>query len=391
MKTALLITAALLTAATANASQSRLSALGSPNHVNDVQDVFSEPSKVMMFNDVTTFEWGATTPGTGAPRAQGGFIKKMDDSAFGIYIGRKATAFQLSMFGSTASGSGGGINGAGATAGFTDMTTADVNPFDIFYGMGMGDMKVGLGLHYSNYDKKSTTIAKSNVMGLTASAYTDMWAAQLGLGLAGTASKDTGAAEDKVTADSSMNLKGTYNMDTMNVWLEYNATGAKASVDTVETAKFTYSDTSIGFGNSWKKDGADLYYQIAYKMRTEKNAPTTGGENKYEDTTMPLLIGVEAEAASWLVLRGSVTQNFFLGSKKTTTGGTAGESDSIADSMVTSAGLGFKWGKFMLDGSLHAASTGRLSLASDGGTGTAVAGDGTGDKFLTNAALTYTW
>jgi hypothetical protein len=373
MKTALLITAALLTAATANASKSRLAALGGSHHLNDVQDVFTEPSKAMMFNETVFFEYGSadtwnattganayTTTTAATPHGEGGIIRKMDDSAWGIYLGRQNANFNTMI----------GAADEAVNAG-TNEFMREENPFNIFYAMGMGDMKVGFGLNYSKGEKKGTGTAtathgpkKSNSMGVSASASTDVWTAKLSLGLAGDSSIQATGGEIKAQMESSYGVEATYAMDTMTFLFGMNNTGVKLTNAGTENLKVGYNDMTLAVVNSINKDGANVFYGAKYMMSTTKST-ASGTETKTETTVLPLWVGVEAEGASWLVIRGSVAQNFFMGSKKTTTGGT-GEANSIDDNTSVAGGLGFKWGKFMLDGTLNAATNGNLNLG--GGT-----------------------
>ena len=90
---------------------------------------------------------------------------------------------------------------------------------------------------------------------------------------------------------------------------------------------------------------------------------------------MPFVIGVEADAASWLVLRASAKQNVILGSSKV---GTA-DSTTNTNNTTVALGAGLKFNKFMLDSTLVAGSV------------PSVPGNGTIDanNLMANAALTY--
>ncbi|MFN7905840.1 MAG: hypothetical protein ACK5P5_11725, partial [Pseudobdellovibrionaceae bacterium] len=149
-----------------------------------------------------------------------------------------------------------------------------------------------------------------------------------------------------------------------------------------------------------KKDGTDFFYGAALSMVTQKDdgqANTTSlGANieKKETTTLPVVVGVEHDAMSWLVVRGSVTQNFLYSSDKVSTknGATTDGVNTVDDNTVVAAGLGFKFNKFILDATLAAAAHGNLGFdAGDApATGTADPDQSQArNNFLAKAALTY--
>jgi hypothetical protein len=374
MKKALLLTAVVLAAASANASKSRLAALGGSNHLDDVQDIFVEPAKVMLFNDIATFEFGsadAYAAGTfvrtaASPHAEAGFIRKMDNAAWGLYLGKQSDSFNTFV----------GAAGAAATVDFLFQE----NPFHVFYGMASGDLQYGFAFNYSNASKKSpaagatTGDLKSTSMGLAASVRASNWTAYLNMGLAGSSSIEATGGEIKAQMEPTSKIGATYAMDTVALLVEMNNSGVKVTNAGTEAAKVTYSDMAIAAANSIKKDGADFFYGTKYMTTTTKTS-AGGTDTKTETSALPVWLGVEAEATSWMVLRAVVSQNFILGQTKTT------EADSVADNTTAAAGLGLKFGKFMVDGTLNAATNGNLNLG--GGTN--------GDKFLTQASLTYTW
>jgi len=133
--------------------------------------------------------------------------------------------------------------------------------------------------------------------------------------------------------------------------------------------------------NSHKRDGVDFFYGVSLSMENDKVSYLTSGlTSKTDYMRTPFLVGVEAEAASWLVLRGSISQTVLFGSKKTTDTSGNVTGDSATNDTTVAAGAGLKFGKFTLDTFIAASTTGNVSLASD---------SGSGDKFLTQASLNY--
>lgn len=365
MKNLLLIAALALAAAPAMASKARLTALNKAAHLSDVQDVFGNASKLTNHGDWLTFEFGpqptnAATSRT-APKAEGGFSRGMGEAKYGFYLGHQSTWVSETR--------------SQAMTNVEDLATD--NTMNLFYAMKGGDLAWGVGLEYSKTDKKST-VQKQSVMGLNGGITMGALAVGLTIGLENKytsgASGDAGYIDFK--GKSAFDLNGTYTMDTITYSFGYDMNGAKADTGAVpaETLDLVISRLSLGAENSMKADGADFFYGAKYMMDTVENKITGG--TKTVTSKLPVYIGVEADAASWLVLRASVQQNVLLGTTKTETAG-VGESDTIANDTVVAAGVGMKFGKLSLDGTFKSAS------------GTAATGDISGNNFLANTALTY--
>lgn len=402
MKRALLIAVVSLAATSALASKARKEALSNAAHLSDIQDVITKPDKASAYGEWATMEFGSTAGTT--TRAEGGFVRMSGQAAWGAYLG---------------AASGTTTSGVMAYRAFTPVSGTGAsflpqeNPIRLFYAAKPSDMSWGVGLYHSASKSKvaetTTTGTKDqSTMGLTASASADVWDAQLALGLGNTASyKDTND-DAKMTGKTSFGLSGGYKMDTMYIYASYSAGGAKVT-NTVtgasETTQMDRADTamSLGIVNSHKKDGTDFFYGISYNMTTLKddadatatptslNAVATGltgtaGTNakQIEITSMPLIAGIEAEATSWMVLRGSITQNFgSLGmgkikvSEKTVT--TADQELTSKDDTTIAAGVGLKWNKFTVDSTVAVAGANGAAFGTNSG------------NFLSKMSMTYTF
>lgn len=369
MKKTLLIAALTLASTGAFASKARLGALSSSPHLSDIQDIFTKPDRAASMGEWATAEFGtANTSG----KAEGGFVRMAGDAAWGAYLGHLAPAIYQ-----------GGTAAAGNYRAFDAALLNAENPFNLVYGAKAGDLNWGLNFNYSKSDMKSTK-KKQDAMGLVLGASSGAWDAHLGIGLANNASKEVATVESKLTGKTTIDLGAGYWMDTMYMFLNYAMGGAKYNNGTTDTMDRGDSTIKLGVVNDHKKDGMDFFYGAALQMTTLKDdatAPTSLGAtvNKITKNTLPVWFGIEAEAASWLVLRASVTQNFGLlfNSQKSDTTAAGGESDTVADSTTASAGLGMKWNKWMFDGTLSSATdaTGRFGLDQAG--------------FLANASVTY--
>lgn len=378
MKKTILIAAVTLASASAFASKARVNALQSAAHISDIQDVMTKPDRAAVHGEWATLEFGQTALGATNTQAEGGFIRKMGDSAMGAYFGQGSASITTSR---------------AISANYLKQE----NPLRLFYAAKPGDLSWGVGLLHMSSKRAPGTASAGNIekkqdgMAVYASAESGDWDARLGVGLSNTASYNIGASatEEKLTGKSSATLGGGWKMDTMYIYAEYGMGGFKHEVGSTATADRSDTSTKIGIINSHKKDGTDFFYGISYSMVTLKDDATTpiagslgqAGRNKSEINTMPIIIGVEAEATSWMVLRGSITEDFnLLGMSKTkyTDITTAdNEENTGVHNTTVRAGAGFKWNKFTMDATIKAA-------ADDGGDlGT------NDDKFLNELSLTY--
>jgi hypothetical protein len=362
MKNTLVMAAALALVATpAMASKSRLSALKNSAHLADVQDIHVNASKITQHGEWLTFEMGKSNVNTTAtvtdPKAEGGFSRKMGDANYGFYMG-SVPSWVTSVRQGT--------------------YLVNENPINLFYGSKAGDLAWGAGLMYSNSDRK-TVKAKQSAMGLSAGVTASNWDAALTLGLMNTYKNETAAAEVDFKGKSAINLNATYNMDTMTFSFAADMNGGKEETGTAGNVAHDYDNSTyaIGVVNSHKADGADFFYGAKLTMQSDKDK-ATGIDSKTDTTALPVTVGIEADATSWMVLRASVSQNFILGSTKTS--GTAvtspaDETNTIAHNTSVAAGAGLKFGKLMIDGTLEAANSNTAAL--------------NGNAFLANGAVTY--
>jgi hypothetical protein len=350
MKKLVLLATIALAATPALASKARLSALQSPAHISDIQDALSNPSKALEHGDWVTFEMGqtaTTTSTTNDPKAEGGFSRSMGEARYGFYLGNTP---------------------AWVTEFRTSTMTAAENPFDFYYASKAGDMAWGAGLFYSNSDRKSSK-TKQTATGLNFGVAQSNWDAYLNLGLTNTFKNENTNNEFK--GSSAVVVGGNYIMDNMTYFASIGMNGAKTTSGSSDLSDNKSSLNEIGAEYSMKKDGADFYYGAKLSMSETKESVA---DSKTTTTNLPVWVGIEADATSWMVMRASVSQTILLGTTKTTTGGT-GEADTLDNNTKVAAGVGLKFGKLTLDGTLEAASSSTAAI--------------NGNALLANAGLTY--
>lgn len=344
MKAKLLLAAAIaLVSGTTYATTARLTALGTPVQVIDIQNVFMRPTDMLLIPESMAIEFG-TAKAFGA--AQGGFVKGMGDARIGFFVGY------------------GDVTRPTETANQSFLGVE--NPFTVSYGMKTADMPWAIALTHSSSDLKTTSQKQAKTTLAGAITVADVTInADLGLGDTGTGIVDSANAANNDTdatyKGGKMSLGAWYPMGDWNIYGNYSSTTEKVEEAAANNVDQTTGVIKVGFVNSTKKDGAEFFYGAAYQITNDKKDVNAAGAVKTDTTEMPVVIGVEADAASWLTLRGSVTQNVLLGGKKTT------EMNTIQHNTTVNAGAGIKFNKSSLDMVLSMSNDGTLKSNDIGG------------------------
>lgn len=363
MKNTILIAAAIMMATPAFASKARLSALGDSAHLVDIQTSFEKPHEYTELGELATFEWGGQN--AAVPHAEGGFLRKHNEAAWGIYLGRQSSDFNTLV--NTVNGIGGAVP---ATFKFEE------NSLNLMYGAKAGALSWGLTFKYSKADDKTVAQAatdgpqKSDSMGLAFGITDGVWDAAAVVGLSGNSSVDTNVGEYKIKNTGNNKVHGGMYFDTMYAYGSFKMSGAKLETPAGTAQEIERQNIQVGVVNTTKVEGADFFYGVSYLMGTEKEKVA---DTKTDTSSLPVIMGVEAEATSWLTLRASLTQNVLLGETKT-----AAAKSTVADNTTVAAGAGLKFGKLSLDGVL---TTGGGQLLDNHGT----------DGLMSEASLTYTF
>lgn len=361
MKKTLLIAALSMAAAPAFASKARLSALGDAEHLSDIQRTFDRPYEATMHGEYATIEFGGAT---GKPNAEAGFTRQVSEGNYlGFYVNRKPAALLAAIDGTTAE---------------NPVTALLDNSINVFYGSRAGEMAWGVNLFYLASDKKggftdatptTFTSGKADVMGLSLGAAAGNWEADAVIGLAGKATFEGAGVDAEMQSTSNMTFRGAYKMDNMYYFAKYGMGGAKFENNGSEVSKGESTNIEVGLVNSMKSEGAEFFYGVSYMMETEKEKVA---DTKTETNSLPLIVGVEADANSWMVLRGSVTHNLpFLSSTKSD----GGSANTLSGNTTIGAGAGFKMNKFTVDALFQTADTGDFGFDAAG--------------FVSNIGMTY--
>ena len=392
MKKLMLVAAVTIASVSAHASKARLDSLQNAAQLEDFTYAFDGRAEDTLNYEAALVEFGGSGSYS-SPDAEGGFIRKMGDAALGFYMGKPST--------SLATGVSSFADAYGTT---TDEKTVikkalgQSNPIEVTYAAKAGDMAWGVGLFATGSDQKLFTANSGteymqgkitqNIYGVYAGVNAGAWDAQVRAGLQGD-TKFTGngnatyntmaglGTTDEIKIQSTGNVKvsGRYRMDTMTYYASYESLAGNIKVNGVKKSDTTNDTTTVGVVDSKKKDGVDFFYGVSLVSNVAKDKDATVTANQEIDTfSMPLLVGVEADANSWLTLRGAISQNLpFASSVKYK--GTGSGATAVA-STTTTLGAGIKWGKATIDGVLGMGSTGQF-------------GTDNASNMFTNAALTY--
>ncbi len=337
MKKALLFAALTMMSTSAFASKARVAALGTAvTTADDVQEVFRNPAEMFGFGDMLTIEYAAS------PNAEGGFFRSHGDTKYGVYFGNRSASFAT-------------LVGAANTQAPGLAALGEQNPLELFYGQKAGDSAWGLSFKYSNGNDKAAK-KKVNTMGLRAGYNTDAFEAYASLGLAGKSERENVAT---ITSDLSIRIGGEYFMGDSIVYADVQQSGGKlAPAGGGAETKATSMEYTVGYETKIRSEAAHFYYGA--NIRSTEQKP---GDAKNTSMKLPIYAGVEADAASWLALRGFVQQSFMINTAKEDPGGGGAatvDSDGLND-LSTGLGASLKFGKLSLDGTLSANNTGTLN------------------------------
>jgi len=342
----LLVIAIALTAINAQASRARVQALGNSSHLVDTNTVFNNPADIFALpSDYVVLESGATqglaTSTTNGANAEGMIVRSMGDAKLGLSLGHQSP---------NASSWSGRANATAA------LEVNQQNPLELTYGAKAGDLAWAGTLVYSNYHNKVAAVGvveKENSLGARFGVRAANWDAALRLGLSNEVKANTG---NKFTGTSAIAVSGGYWME--NIYLNgvFNTVGAKEVTNAgVDVLKETQQSISVGALASMKKDGSELFYGVNLVSAERKE---TVADVKTTSLTLPLTVGVEVDAASWLTFRGSVTQTTLINDTKTTTGAaTTVETAPGANNTAVNLGTGLKFNKLTVDGTLGTSTT----------------------------------
>ena len=371
-KNVLLVAGLCVLSTSAFASKARMIALGQGTEsrvIGDARSIFINPAEVNNYKNYIVTEWGTsanTTDTDAAPRAEGGFFREMGTFAYGLYLGNNDSRI--------------------ATVGATNRAfDAKTNALDLFFSGDMG-LKWGARVHYASSNDEAATgpgtsvlTQKTSALGLSLGAIQGDIDVALNMDLADKAEGTSGTAG--VAGDESK-LKPSFTLDAGYNWMGnkfYGAFQSDKREETLGATKTTYkqSEVRVGWERTHEVNPTARVFTDAYFATGSDENITAAGKTKYNK--LPMTIGFETDATSWLTLRGSVSQNVILGETKATTG----KKTTNANTTNVNGGATLTFGKLKVDGVIGTTDADRNSAAQsdDGVLAT--------DNLMTRVGVTY--
>jgi len=350
----------------AYATKARLQGLGEDVedgtfYIQDDRSIFMNAASVNNYGNKVLLEWGNQTASAanagadtiGKPESQGGAFFTAGNLVYGIYLGNESNTANLLRI-SADSGNPPDIN-------------HNDNVIDLFVGGG-ADLKWGASFNYAKYeDKQGTNQFTDDSMGIRLGVMKDAWQAYANVSLKGEAEDKT--AQDKFDGKSGYHLGGSYGLNEKStLFASYKASAWDIKqTTTTYGASFTRIDT--GYGYQGEVGNGTLYTSIKYNnIKVEAKNPA--GTATFKRNIVPLQVGYEMKANSWLKLRGGISQNIIgsvdqknlvnvnttAKSLMTSAYGNAGKfndgKSTITNSTTVNGGATFDLGSVSLDGVL---------------------------------------
>jgi hypothetical protein len=388
MKKQLIVALGLAVLATpAFATKARLEALGEDNfgsyYIQDNRNIFLNPATINNHKDFVTYELGSSANNTtgagfdraGAPRAEGGVVKSIGNMVYGLNFGNSTPTAGVTR-------TLGGIDNA-----------QEVNPVDVFVG-GDAGVKWGASLTYEGFDgtaggdRISSNALRARVGGIMG----DLEAFAL-VSLMGDVKNRTDALE--VEGQNSYFAGVGYLWNNYKFFADYKDVGADYGAQGGSLNSWEFNEIRVGVGRAERLNDRATLFAKAMVVRTtiedETNAnagnlvPSVDGE--ITSTVLPLTVGLEYDATTWLQLRASVIHNIW-GTREIDT--TATTNSSVAATSVR-AGASLKFGEFSVDGLVSTTASGDATGTATNPSIDTTAGNGAlrTDALMTRVSFIY--
>lgn len=333
----LLTLAIVLASTSAFATRARLTSLGNAPHLVDAASVYSKPADIFAVSDSVTIESGKTNLVPGVDTTDLGtealMIRTAGDAKWALSLGHD----DARSFGQRSAADTGSL-----------VVIGQQNPLELTYGMKAGDIAWAGTLVYSNFNDKAGEI-KESTTGLKFGAATSTWDATVDLGL--TDKWESSTLNDEFKGKSNIAVRGgMWVSSDMYAYADVAMGGYEVTDAGVGTSEVKSTDITVGAINTMKNDGNEFFWGAGLNSALSKDDTA---DSKETSLSLPFIIGLEANAASWMTLRGSIQQNVLIQNEKTEAAGvTTAELSPGANSTLASIGAGLKLGKVALDGSL---------------------------------------
>ena len=330
------------------ASKARLQALGEDNYgsqfINDNRNIWLNVAQINNHKDLVTFEFGTESTGDDAatPRGEGGVYKNHGNLVYGVHFGGASTTGNALRYAA-------GLRTAGFAA-----DSNEQNNVDVFVG-GDAGMKWGANLGYAknavegnNLSSESMRTRLGVIMGDT-QAYAN-------LNLINNAKSELG---QKFEGKLGYQVGLIHAWEGHTLFADYRTFEAE---NTTQKKDIGLKRLEVGIGHVERlNDKANLFAKASYLMGSVDNEISTNTSfgstaiscgtgnaallcSEYKTSQVPVVVGLETEATSWLTLRGSVGAVVW-GSEEDNT-----NERSIQNATIINAGATLKFGELSVDG-----------------------------------------
>lgn len=353
MKKQLTVALGLAVLATpALASKARLQALGESTNgsffIQDNRNIFLNAAEVTKHGDLVTFEFGSsqTTDSDTDPNAEGGILFNRNNLVYGVHLGR-VTSFDATteQFG--------GVTGA-------ESVYRPTNAIDLFIG-GDAGFKWGANLTYAKSQDDTftpddgtaanTVEGEAQTLDLNLGVEMGNISAYVKAGILGNSehkSPEAAAVAAEVDRKSEYEVGASYKLSDYTIFGQANMSEYDVEAGGAD-ANFESTFYTLGAARTERlSDRTMAFVKLSYTHLNTEGIGVNGGsvdKNEVKTTAIPLSIGLEHDATSWLIVRGSVSQNLWSNQDDDATG-----ERTIASTTNVNAGASLKFGDLVVDG-----------------------------------------
>jgi hypothetical protein len=330
--------------------------LNSSQHLLDEQLLFSNPIYINYLEPFVSIESGnsdassAATSRSNAEAIVGGHLKK---SNFGVALGHQnETVLRSRSF----------IN----SFGYTYMLSQ--NPLHVFWGGETDDANYAASVFYSSFHDKVTD-QKEDAAGLTLEIELGAWQ----LTASNVLNNKVQSPANEFNGSGTIGVGANYIGDNIEAYASFIREPVKSLVSGVEAEFHILQLLKLGIVDSNAKEMNDIFWGAEINT-VRVDCRVKGGINcdqSFVSTTLPVWIGIEAQALPWLKMRSSVRQTAFVNQSRDDVGYPAGSFTNATGAVseylngpnttAVSAGLGIVMNRVTVDGTLTAATSQQLN------------------------------
>ncbi len=385
MKKQLTVALGLAVLATpAFATKARLQALGEDSYgsfyVNDNRNIWLNAAQINNHKDLVTYEFGTenTTDNAETPRGEGGVYKSMGNMTYGLHFG----------------GASNTSNGLRAAAGVTSAN--ETNNIDAFVG-GDAGLKWGANLGYSkNANENRAAGVSSEALRTRLGVIMGDTQGYANINLINRA-KGLNSGSNKFEGDLGYQIGAIHAWNGNSLFADYRSFTAEATNSGTKN-DLGFKQLQVGIGRVERlNDKTNLFVKASYVNVNAENDRLTGINTtfgttatscgtgaaailceKYKGNSVPVVVGLETDATSWLTLRASIQQTIWGVEKDKS------NERTFADSTEVNAGASLKFGEFTVDGVIGNDTDGNTTAARGTDSGTIRT-----DSLMSRVAMTY--